>query len=104
MTPDGRYFVVRGRLWRCSDPSLAPDDRARLVSSLMAARRAVRTAMRTGDACALTEARKAVDEAKVALGERGRAWWSDDAPDYNRHLAKNTPYADWYRSISVTGR
>ena len=21
-------------------------------------------------------------------------WWDDGAPDYNRHLLKNTPYAD----------
>ena len=31
VTPDGRYFVVRGRLWRCSDPSLPPDRREALV-------------------------------------------------------------------------
>ena len=31
-------------------------------------------------------------EAKVELGERGPVWWSDGAPDYNRHLIKNTPY------------
>ena len=24
-TPDGRYFVVRGRLWRTSDPHLDPE-------------------------------------------------------------------------------
>ena len=100
MTPDGRYFVVRGRLWRCSDPSLEPDERARLVAALMTARRDVRTALRAGDARALANARAMVDRAKVALGERGRAWWTDGAPDYNRHLAKNTPYAEWYRSLS----
>ena len=22
VTPDGRYFVVRGRLWRCANPAL----------------------------------------------------------------------------------
>jgi len=26
-TPDGRYFVVRGRLWRCTDPSLSEAER-----------------------------------------------------------------------------
>ena len=102
MTPDGRYFVVRGRLWRCSDPSLDPHERARLVASLMTARRDVRTAMRSGDARALAQARAGVDRAKVALGERGRPWWTDGAADYNRHLAKNTPYAEWYRSLSNT--
>jgi hypothetical protein len=40
--------------------------------------------------------RDRVDAAKRALGERGPAWWDDGAPDYNRHLAKNTPYADWW--------
>ena len=24
VTPDGRYFVVEGRLWRTSNPALAP--------------------------------------------------------------------------------
>ena len=24
VTPDGRYFMVRGRLWRMSDPALDP--------------------------------------------------------------------------------
>lgn len=100
VTPDGRYFVVRGRLWRCSDPSLDPHERANLVASLMTARRDVRAALRASDERALAKARAAVDQAKVALGERGPAWWSDGAPDYNRHLAKNTPYADWHRSLS----
>ena len=27
-TPDGRYLVVRGRLWRLSDPAIDPDLRA----------------------------------------------------------------------------
>jgi hypothetical protein len=45
---------------------------------------------------ALAAARQAVDAAKRALGEGGPVWWNDGAPDYNRHLAKNTPYADWF--------
>lgn len=98
VTPDGRYFVVRGRLWRCTDPSLDPDERARLVAELMRARRAVRDALRLSDARALAAARAAVDRAKTALGERGPVWWRDGAPDFNRHLAKNTPYAEWYRA------
>ncbi|CAM2886585.1 hypothetical protein PSFL6913_05565 [Pseudomonas fluorescens] len=32
--------------------------------------------------------------------ERGPVWWSDGSPDYNRHKAINTPYAEWYRSLS----
>ena len=44
-------------------------------------------------------ARARVDAAKVALGERGPVWWTDGAPDLNRHLAKNTPYADWFAHL-----
>jgi hypothetical protein len=92
-TPDRRYFVVRGRLWRLSNPSLAPDIHERLVRELMAARRAVRDATDTKDRIA---ARLKVDAAKKALGERGDVWWDDGAPDYNRRLAVDTPYAAWF--------
>ena len=37
-TPDGRYFVVRGRLWRLANPALPPERRAELVKQLMEAR------------------------------------------------------------------
>ena len=43
-----------------------------------------------------TRDRAGVDAAKRALGERGPVWWDDGSPDWNRHLAKNTPYADWW--------
>lgn len=106
ITPDGRYFVVRGRLWRMSDPSLPEDRRQQLVNELMDARRAVRDANRADDAAALKTARAAVDKAKVALGERGPIWWEprdeDDAKDWNRFLAKNSPYADWFASLDDT--
>ena len=95
-TPDGRYFVVRGRLWRAVNPHLSPAERDRHVHALMDARRAVKAALQADDAAALAAARQAVDAAKRALGERGPVWWNDGAPDYNRHLAKNTPYADWF--------
>ena len=49
VTPDGRYFVVRGRLWRCANPGLAPAARAALQHDLMAARRAKGVALRAGD-------------------------------------------------------
>lgn len=96
VTPDGRYFVVRGRLWRCTNPALDADMRARLTRELMRARGDVARARRAGDAAALADARARVHAAKVALGERGPAWWTDGAPDYNRYLAKNTPYAAWW--------
>ena len=92
-TPDGRYFIVAGRLWRSTNPAITEQRRRELVDALMDARRAVKNAKRgQGD---LDVARSAVDAAKVALGERGPVWWSDGAPDLNRHLAKNTTYAAW---------
>ncbi|UOR15782.1 hypothetical protein [Qipengyuania aquimaris] len=84
---------MRGRLWRASNPDLPAAERAKLVDRLMDARRAVGAALKTGDQAAEKAARADVHEAKVALGERGPVWWSDGAPDYNRHLVKNTPYA-----------
>ncbi len=93
-TPDGRYIVVRGRLWRATSPHLPEAERQRLVDALMATRRAVRAAR--GVPAKLAEPRAAVDTAKVELGERGPVWWTDGAPDENRRMAKNTGYADWW--------
>ena len=73
--PDGHYFVVSGRLWRLSEPALDPDRRNR--------------------------DRSRVDAAKRALGERGPVWWTDGAPDWNRHLARNTPYASRWASLQI---
>ncbi len=55
--------------------------------------------MRAGDREARERARQQIDEAKIALGERGKSWWTDGAPDWNRHMARNTPYAEWFRSL-----
>jgi hypothetical protein len=74
-TEDGRYIVVNGRRWRASDPGLSPERRQELVNELMAARRAVGAAKRTGDAEAERAARSQVNDAKVKLGERGTPWW-----------------------------
>ena len=101
ITPDGRYFVVRGRLWRRSDPGLSPDARQALVNDLMAARRGVRDALRVRDDAALRAARAQVDAAKHGLGERGPVWWDDGAPDYNRRMAAGTPYAGWFRDAQL---
>lgn len=98
-TPDGRYIVVRGRLWRAANPALSAEARASLIADLMRARRAVATARRAGDAIAETAAHAAVDQAKQALGERGPVWWSDGAPDLNRHMIRTTPYAAWFRMM-----
>jgi hypothetical protein len=99
-TPDGRYFVVNNKLWRCANPMLSDSQRSELVRQLMEARRAVRTAMREQDEHALRCARSAVNEAKIALGERGAVWWNDGAPDYNRKNVGFTPYASWYAELS----
>jgi hypothetical protein len=100
-TPDGRYIVVRGRLWRTANPTLAKEDHDRLVHQLMDARRAIKAARATGNETAEAAAREAVNRAKVALGERGPVWWSDGAPDLNRHMVHTTPYADWFVAQSA---
>ena len=102
-TPDGRYFVVAGRLWRMSNPTLAPEVRQKLVEQLMNARRQVGAALKTRDAEAERSARAAVDETKRALGERGPVWWTDGAPDLNRRLVVNTPYAHWHAQLLSSG-
>ena len=94
-------MVIRGRLWRRSDPALGDDERARLVSALMTARRAVGAALRSADREALRAARDAVDRAKRALGERGPVWWSDGAPDLDRKMVCTTPYSDWFAAPSA---
>jgi hypothetical protein len=96
VTPDGRYLVVRGRLWRRTRPDLDPAARDTLVAALMAARRAVKDGKAAGDPEAVAQARRAVDAAKHGLGERGPVWWDDGAPDLNRHMARTTPYAAWF--------
>jgi hypothetical protein len=62
-TPDGRYIIVRGRLWGAANPSLPDDERQRLVNDLMDARRAVKASK--GDAVALAAARSQVNRAKT---------------------------------------
>ena len=99
VTPDRRYIVVRGRLWRATNPSLPEPERQRLTEALMDARRAVKAARAAADPDAEDAAHRAVDAAKQALGERGPVWWTDGAPDLNRKMARNTAYADWFASV-----
>ena len=61
MTDDERFLVIDGRRWRRTDPSIPEALRSELVHELMDARRRVD--------------RPRVQDAKVALGERGRPWW-----------------------------
>ena len=100
-TPDGRYIVVRGRLWRATNPNLSAQERRSLTARLMLARRSVGVSKRKNDEAQHLAARREVHAVKIALGERGPAWWADGSPDYNRYLAKNTPYARWYAGISA---
>ncbi|VVQ23843.1 DUF1090 domain-containing protein [Pseudomonas fluorescens] len=102
-TPDGRYFVVKGQLWRCSNPSLNEDVRQRLVKDLMTARREVKAAKASGDPGKLSAARAKVQEVKEELGEREPVWWNDGSPDFNRHNIENTPYERWFRFLSAEG-
>ena len=95
-TPDGRYLIVRHRLWRAANPALSAETKTELVNALMTARRDVCIALRNKDDTRLAQARAAVHAAKLALGERGLVWWTDGTPDFNRYLVKNTPYAEWY--------
>ena len=98
-TPDGRYIVVRGRLWRAANPHLNEQDRAEWTASLMRARRAVGVALRNGDDEAERADRRKVHRAKVRLGERGAVWWSDGTADFNRRLVRNSPYREWHQEI-----
>lgn len=100
-TPDGRYLIVRHRLWRAANPGLNAEARSGLVNALMTARREVGIALRSKDDARLAQTRTAVHAAKIALGERGPVWWTDGAKDFNRHLVKNTPYAEWYLKAKV---
>lgn len=77
------HRVIEGRRWRVSDPRIPEELRQALVDELMSARRAVRSAKRAEEparADAERAARDRVHDAKVALGERGVAWWEDEAP------------------------
>lgn len=71
MTDDDRYVVIDGRRWRVTDPGIPERLRTELVAELMSARRAVGAL----DGEAVAGARRRVQDAKVALGERGEPWW-----------------------------
>jgi hypothetical protein len=74
-TPDGHHVIIKGRRWRATDPELPPEVSEVLRRELMSARRAVGAALRAGDPDAERAARDRVQQAKVALGERGTPWW-----------------------------
>lgn len=68
-TPDGHFLIIDGRRWRASDPGIPDKLRQELVDELMSARRGVKAREETS--------RTRVDDAKVALGERGDPWWEE---------------------------
>ena len=84
-----------------SNPDLAPPRREELVRTLMDARRAMGRARRAYNRVSGASAKAVVQAAKEALCERGPVWWNDGAPDWNRHLARNTPYAAWFTSLQM---
>lgn len=71
------HLTIDGRRWRRSDPSIPESFRQQLVNELMSARRAVGAAKRAADPAAERAARDRVQDAKVALGERGAVWWEE---------------------------
>lgn len=75
VSDEARYIVVNGRRWRATDPGIPDRLRQELVDELMSARRAVRDRK--------PDARARVQDAKVALGERGERWW-EPASDTGR--------------------
>ena len=99
ITPDGRYFVANGKLWRRSNPALPEHEQARLVSELIRARCAAGHARRSGDAQAESAARREVETIRIALGQRGAPWWADDGADLHRQPAKETLYRDWFSAL-----
>lgn len=62
--------MVNGRRWRKTDPDIPEKLRAELVKELMAARR--------------VRDRARVQDAKVALGERGEKWWEEVSVEARR--------------------
>lgn len=72
-TEDGHHVVIDGRRWRATDPSIPEGFRQELVDELMAARRAVKASE--------SDARRRVQDAKTALGERGAPWWEERTGD-----------------------
>ncbi len=88
LSDDERYIVVDGRRWRATDPSIPAPFRAELVSELMAARRAI--GHHRDDDQIVERARRCVDDAKRALGERGRPWWETPEPTDRRQRIAST--------------
>ena len=94
VTPESRHLMVLGR-WRCADPRLTTEERARPTTELIAARRSEGAAVKAGDDAVRETARARVYPAEHALGERGPCRGGDGGPDVTRHLARIGPHAGW---------
>ena len=70
-------MLIDGRRWRTSDPGIPDNLRQELVNELMSARRGVRAGKNQRE---IGRSRHRVNDAKVALGERGDAWWLPPKP------------------------
>ena len=89
-TTDGRYLVAKGVLKRCTDPTLDDSTRRKAVKKLMQAR--------------MSKDKAATLQAKAELGEAGPVWWDDEQPDYSGHHPSDTPYAEWWNSLTDAQR
>jgi len=89
-TDDGRYLVSKGILKRCTNPSIEDSARRKAIKKLMQAR--------------MAKDRPAAHEVKIELGEAGPVWWDDGAPDYSGKKPAETPYADWWNSLTEEAR
>jgi hypothetical protein len=100
---DDKFLVIDGRKWRRSDPAIPAAFRQELVDELMSARRAVAAARRSDDPQAEKAARARVQDAKVALGERGAKWWEPASEAQQRTRAASAMRALlWHRGDNKT--
>ena len=67
-TPDGRYLVIQGRLWRAPNPALPAHAKVQCMRELLNGRRALKAAKASGDEDAIATARKQVARAQVGQG------------------------------------
>jgi hypothetical protein len=102
VTPDGRYFVVRSKLWRLANPGLSAAVRSALVRELMAARSAVRSSKLLKNLTAAAHWSTSSNESSASAVPCGG--WTDGSQDLNRQTVKNTPYASWFSGLRALGR
>lgn len=96
-TPDGRYFVSKGKLWRKTDPRLGDSERRAAIKAMMQARRDMAQAMTEFET---QTARARIDAAKTRLGEAGPVWWDDGAADESGIAPGKSSYVDWWAGLT----